>query len=391
MSGSIYTQVVHAGQSRDGQFGALSTPIYNASTFVFPDAEQGSAIHEGEQPGYFYGRMGNPTQAALEAAMCDLERGEAALAGSSGMAAVTTALLTLVDSGDHIIAPRAIYASAAGVLDTLLTRLGVEVSYVDGTKTESFVDAVRKNTKLIYLETPANPTLSIIDLEAVCAFARSRSIITIVDNTFATPFNQRPLSLGADVVVHSATKYLGGHGDLLAGVIVGSSEFLDRARWKTHKLLGGVIAPNTAWLVLRGIKTLALRMERHNDNAMAVASFLSGHPKVEAVHYPGLPAHPLHSVAMKQMRGFGGVVAFDVGTVDRGRLLVNSLNLCSLAVSLGDVASLIQHSASMTHASIPPERRQAAGITDGLLRLSVGIEDKDEIIADLDQALSRLN
>lgn len=232
--------------------------------------------------------------------------------------------------------------------------------------------------------------MKLIDIPAVVEIARSRKIITVIDNAFATPFNQRPLLLGVDLVVHSATKYLGGHGDLVAGVMVGSREIVQRARWFTNKLLGGVIAPQTAWLVLRGIKTFALRMQRHNDNALRIAEFLQRHPKVRSVHYPGLPSHPQHGLARKQMQGFGGMLAFDVGGVQEGIRLVNNVTLCTLAVSLGDVATLIQHSASMTHASIPKERRLAAGITDGLLRLSVGIERAEDIIADLDAALSKV-
>jgi methionine-gamma-lyase len=386
----LYTTVVHAGEDPKANLGSLSVPIYQSAVFTFPDAEQGAAIHEGEQPGYFYGRMGNPTQSALETALCQIEGGEAALALASGMAAVTTTLMTLLRSGDHIVAPESLYATTNALLDQLLTPLGVSVTYVDATDPGNYAAAIRPETRVAYLESPANPTMKLVDIPAVVAIAKERGITTVMDNTFATPFNQRPLTFGVDIVVHSATKYLGGHGDLMAGALIGKREVVERARWQTNKILGGVIGPQTAWLILRGIKTLALRMERHNANALAVATFLSGHPKVRAVHYPGLPSHPDYALACRQMAGFGGMLAFDVGGVEEGRRLVNTVRLCSLAVSLGDVSTLIQHSASMTHASVPRERRLAVGITDGLLRLSVGIERAEDIIADLAGALDRV-
>jgi methionine-gamma-lyase len=387
---ALYTTVVHAGEDPKGNRGSLSVPIYQSAVFTFPDAEQGAAIHEGEQPGYFYGRIGNPTQAALETALCQIEGGEAALALASGMAAVTTTLLTLLSSGDHIVAPESLYATTNALLDQLLTPLGVSVTYVDATDSGNYAAAVRPKTKVLYLESPANPTMKLVDIPAVVAVAKERGITTVLDNTFATPINQRPLALGVDVVVHSATKYLGGHGDLMAGALIGKREIVERARWQTNKMLGGVIGPQTAWLILRGIKTLALRMERHNANALSVARFLAAHPKVRAVHYPGLPSHPQYALACRQMTGFGGMLAFDVRGVEEGRRLVNTVQLCSLAVSLGDVSTLIQHSASMTHASVPRERRLAVGITDGLLRLSVGIERAEDIIADLAGALDHV-
>ncbi|MDQ6834085.1 MAG: PLP-dependent aspartate aminotransferase family protein [Chloroflexota bacterium] len=386
----LYTTVVHAGEDSQANLGSLSVPIYQSAVFTFPDAEQGAAIHAGEQSGYFYGRMGNPTQAALETALCQIEGGEAALAVASGMAAVTTTLMTLLSSGDHIVAPESLYATTNALLDQLLTPLGVGVTYVDATDTGNYAAAVRPETKVLYLESPANPTMKLVDIPAVVAIAKEHGITTVMDNTFATPINQRPLALGVDIVVHSATKYLGGHGDLMAGALVGKGAVIERARWQTNKILGGVIGPQTAWLILRGIRTLALRMERHNANALAVATFLDGRPKVRAVHYPGLPSHPQHALAQRQMAGFGGMLAFDVGGVEEGRRLMNNVTLCSLAVSLGDVSTLIQHSASMTHASVPRERRLAVGITDGLVRLSVGIERAEDIIADLGSALEHV-
>lgn len=386
----LYTTVVHAGEDPQANLGSLSVPIYQSAVFTFPDAEQGAAIHAGEQPGYFYGRMGNPTQAALETALCQIEGGEAALALASGMAAVTTTLMTLLSSGDHIVAPESLYATTNALLDQLLTPLGVGVTFVDATDPGNYAAAVRPETKVLYLESPANPTMKLVDIPAVVAIATEHGITTVMDNTFATPINQRPLALGVDIVVHSATKYLGGHGDLMAGALVGKGAVIERARWQTNKILGGVIGPQTAWLILRGIRTLALRMERHNANALAAATFLDGHPKVRAVHYPGLPSHPQHALAQRQMVGFGGMFAFDIGGVEEGRRLVNNVTLCSLAVSLGDVSTLIQHSASMTHSSVPRERRLAVGITDGLVRLSVGIERAEDLIADLGSALEHV-
>lgn len=383
----IYTTAVHAGENPEANMGAISVPVYNAAVFAFPDAEQGAAIHEGEQPGYFYGRISNPTQDALEAALCQLEGGASSLAFASGMAAISATLFTLLKAGDHIVAPESLYATTNALLNQMLEPFGVAVTYVDAIDSENYRKAIRPQTRVLYLESPANPTLKIVDIAAVVAIAKKNDLVTVMDNTFATPFNQRPIDYGVDVVVHSATKYLGGHGDLVAGTMTGSEEIVKKARWHTNKILGAVISPQTAWLVLRGIKTLALRMERHNQNALAVAQYLAAHPKVQAVHYPGLPSHPQHELARRQMHGFGGMIAFDVGGVEEGRRIVNNVKLCALAVSLGDVATLIQHSASMTHASVPRERRLEVGITDGLLRLSVGIERAEDIIGDLAQAL----
>jgi methionine-gamma-lyase len=387
---SFATSVVHAGEAPAQHLGSLSTPIYQTALHVFPNAEDGHLIHEGHKPGFFYGRMGNPTQSALEDAMCQVEGGAAALALASGMAAISNAVFSVVEPGDHVVAPASLYATTGALLDGLLPKFGVKVSYVDAAQPQAYAQASTPATRLYYLESPANPTMKLVDIEAVVAQAKERGITTIMDNTFATPFNQRPLDLGVDLVVHSATKYLGGHGDLTAGVLVGRKDLVDRAHWQTNKVLGGVIAPWTAWLVMRGIRTLALRMERHNSNALKIAQFLAGHPKVMAVHYPGLETHPQHALARRQMRGYGGMLSFDVGGVDQGRRLVDSVRLCSLAVSLGDVSTLIQHSASMTHAIVPRERRLAIGITDGLLRLSVGIENVDDLIADLRQALDQV-
>ncbi len=383
----IRTVAVHAGSAPGDSFGALSVPIYQASLFTFPNAEEGAAIHEGEAPGYFYGRMGNPTQAALERSMAELEGGEAALATASGMAAIALALLAVLEEGDHLVAQASLYTSTAALLDEIVAPRSVEVSRFDGSRAEDLEAVLRPDTRAVYLETPTNPTLSVVDVERVASIAHAAGALVIVDGTFATPFNLRPLSLGADLVVHSATKYLGGHGDLVAGVLVGSQELVDAARWRMMRVLGPVIAPHTAWLVQRGLRTLAVRMERHNENAMRVAEFLEAHPNVERVHYPGLASHPQHELARRQMRGFGGMIAFEMADAQAAKRLVDSVRLISLAVSLGDVASLIQHSSSMTQSSLTADQQRSAGVNPGLIRLSVGIEDVADIIGDLEQAL----
>lgn len=387
---SFETIAVHAGEDLTQNHGAVSVPVYNASVFAFPDADEGAAIHNYQKEGYFYGRLGNPTQTALEKAVAELEGGDDAYALASGMAAVSAAILSNVNSGDHIIAPDSMYSTTTLFLRDLQDKFGIETTFVDAENSENYLDAVQDNTKLFWLETPSNPLLKITDIEAVAQIAKSKNIITIIDNTFATPFNQRPLEFGIDLIIHSATKYFGGHSDLTAGVIVGNQEFVDRARNTIGKLYGGNIAPQVAWLVLRGIRTLALRMERHNQNAYAVANMLSNNSKVEAAFYPGLINHPNHNVARKQMSGFGGMIAFDVGSVEAGKTLVNNVKVCTLATSLGGVETIIQHSASMTHATLPREERLKAGVTDGLIRLSVGIENEQDLINDLENALGKL-
>lgn len=387
---SILTRSVHAGEDHAGHFGALSVPIYPASVYAFADADDGAAIHNEEKDGYYYGRLGNPTQRAIEAAMTDLESGDQALALASGMAAISAAIFTLVKKGDHLVAPRSMYATTTNFLHHIGERFGIETSFVDATDANNYRAAIRPNTKLFWIETPTNPLVLITDIEAVVAIARDHGIKTVADNTFATPFNQRPLQLGVDAVVHSATKYLGGHSDLTAGVIVGSDEVISAARHGANKFYGGNIAPQVAWLVIRGIKTLALRMERHNSNALAIANMLGDHPGVQTVFYPGLESHPNHEIARRQMpRGFGGMIGLDVGTIERGKAFANSVRLCTLATSLGGVETILQHSASMTHAAISKEERLAAGITDGLIRLSVGIEDINDLMEDLMQALDK--
>jgi methionine-gamma-lyase len=387
---SFFTLSVHAGEDRTQNHGAVSVPIYPASVYAFKDADEGAAIHNELKPGYYYGRLGNPTQAALEAAMAQLEKSQDALAFASGMAAVSAAVLSLAGSGDHIVAPESMYSTTTNFLEFIRERFGIEYSLVDASRAEEYAAAAKPNTKIFWLETPSNPLVKITDLAAVVEIAKDKGIKTVADNTFATPFNQRPLDLGVDAVIHSATKYLGGHSDLTAGVLAGSREIVDKARHTMSKFFGGNIAPQVAWLVLRGIKTLAVRMERHNSNALTVAKMLAAHPKVEAVYYPGLETHENHEIAKRQMNGFGGMIGLDVGSVEAGKTLVNNVKICTLATSLGGVETILQHSASMTHATLSPEARLKAGVTDGLIRLSVGIEEADDLIGDLDQALNKI-
>ena len=387
---SFETIAVHAGEDLTQNHGSVSVPIYNASVFAFADADEGAAIHNYQKPGFFYGRLGNPTQIALEKAVAELEGGADAYALASGMAAVSAAILSNVNSGDHIVAPASMYSTTTLFLRDLQEKFGIETTFVDAENAETYRDAIKENTKLFWIETPSNPLLKITDIEAVAKIAKEKNIITAIDNTFATPFNQRPLEFGVDLIIHSATKYFGGHSDLTAGIVVGKQEFVNRARDMIGKLYGGNIAPQVAWLVLRGIRTLALRMERHNQNAYAIANMLANHPKVEAVFHPGLANHKNHDIAKKQMSGFGGMIAFDVGSVEAGKTLVNNIEVCTLATSLGGVETIIQHSASMTHATLPRDERLKAGVTDGLIRLSVGIESEQDLINDLESALSKL-
>ncbi len=384
----IFTSAVRGGETPEKFHGALATPIYRASVYQFDDPISANEIHEGHKPGYFYGRMGTPTQSALESAICELERGEAAIGLASGMSAISSLLLTILKPGDHVLAPRSIYASTSALMKQILAPLGISIDFVNETDPAAWRAAATRQTKLVYAETPTNPMLTLVDLPALVQLAREYELISVVDNTFATPFNQRPIEMGVDFVVHSATKYLGGHADVVAGIAIGHQATIEKIRWHTAKLLGGIIAPDTASLVHRGLKTLPIRMQRHNANALAVARFLEQHSEVIKVHYPGLKSHVQYELALRQMRGFGGLIAFEVANYQRACQMLEKVKLCRLAVSLGDVSTLIQHSASMTHASLSKQHREAAGISDGLIRLSVGIERADDIISDLDQALA---
>ncbi len=384
----LFTQAIHAGTALDRETGAVAAPIHMANTFAFPTAEDAAATFAGEAEGHVYTRWGNPTQEALERRVAALDGGEAALATASGMAAISTAIMSVVERGDHIVATDAIYSGTFSLLDKELPHFGVTTTFVDASDPRNIADAVRDTTRIVYLESPGNPTLALNDIAAGAEIAREAGALTFVDNTFATPVNQRPLDLGADVVLYSATKYFCGHGDAIGGAIVGSEAFIENARTGILRDVGGIISPFNAWLILRGMQTLPLRVERHNANALQVGRFLEEHEAIAWVAYPGLESHPQHELARRQMRGYGGMVCFEVkGGVEAGARLMNNIELCTLTVSLGDTKTLICHSASTTHRSVPAEARRAAGITDGLVRLSVGLEDPDDIVADLDSAL----
>ncbi len=389
---SIDTAAVHAGEQVCPVTGAVDTPIYQSTTFSFANAEAGAALFSHERDGYVYTRYGNPTIAALEEKIAILEGAEAVQVTASGMSAISTCILGLVKQGDHIVSAKSIYSATYDLFSTLLPRWGIEVSFVDSCTPEAFCREIRSNTRLAYIESPSNPTLTILDIAAVADETSRNGILLISDNTFATPYNTRPLELGVDLVIHSATKYFAGHGDAMGGAIVGRKELVKRISVEFHRDLGGVISPFNVWLILRGLRTFALRMERHNSNALRVAQYLSCHPKVEAVNYPGLMSHPGHDVAQKQMRGFGGMLSFIVrGGVEAGKHVLDHVQLCTLAVSLGDTRTLISHPASTTHKIVSREQRLEIGIEDGLVRLSVGIEDAQDLIDDLDQALAGVN
>ncbi|MBD1373613.1 methionine gamma-lyase [Hazenella sp. IB182357] len=386
----LSTRAIHVGTSPDPQTGALVPPIYQTSTFVFPTAEEGANRFAGEE-GYIYSRLGNPTVKALEQKVANLESAEAGLAFGSGMAAVSAVLLGLLRSGDHVICSRGLYGCTFGLLRDLKERFHIDFTLCDMTQQDDLQKAIQANTKVIYIETPINPTLEVIDLEMVASVAKTNQITTVVDNTFMTPFLQRPLEFGCDLVLHSATKYIGGHGDVVAGIIAGKQEIIDHIRMTTQKDIGGILSPWDAFLLIRGLKTLGLRMERHTQNAFQVARFLEKHPQIESVYYPGLSSSMYYPFVQKQMDGAGGIISFEVkGDTQSGIHFMNQLKLCKIAVSLGDVDTLIQHPSTMTHAIVPEEERLKMGITPGLIRLSVGIEDVEDVIADLEQALSAI-
>jgi len=384
------TRAVHGGKIPD-ENKSVVTPIYQTATFRYDTVEEGARLGAESAPGYFYTRWANPTTDMLEQKVALLEGAEAGLAVSSGMAAISTAVLGLVRGGDHVVAPKAVYQATFGMLHSLLPQYGVETTFLDDPDLSAYERAIRPNTKLLYIETPNNPLLGVTDIAGVVALAKACGAWTIADNTFATPYNQTPLALGVDLVCHSATKYLGGHHDVTAGVLCGGRDLVRRCVG-TMRIFGGVLDPFAAYLVVRGIMTLGLRMQRHNANALALARHLAAHPDVARVHYPGLPGHPRHEVAARQMPGgYGGMMSIEVrGDVAAGAHCVEALRVGKLAVSLGGVSTLVTHPASTTSVNMPPEVRRAAGIADGLIRISVGIEDLDDLIADFDQALSRI-
>ena len=386
------TTAIHAGTLKN-LYGTLAMPIYQTSTFIFDSAEQGGRRFALEETGYIYTRLGNPTTTVLEDKIAALEEGEAAVATSSGMGAISSTLWTILKAGDHIVTDKTLYGCTFALMCHGLTRFGIDVTFVDTSNLDEVKNAMKENTRVVYLETPANPNLKIVDIEALAKLAHTNpNTLVIVDNTFATPYMQKPLTLGADIVVHSVTKYINGHGDVIAGLVITNKALADQIRFVGLKdMTGAVLGPQDAYYIIRGMKTFEIRMERHCKNARKVVEFLNNHPKIEKVYYPGLETHPGYEIAKKQMKDFGAMISFELkGGFEAGKTLLNSLKLCSLAVSLGDTETLIQHPASMTHSPYTKDEREAAGITDGLVRLSVGLENVEDIIADLEQGLEKI-
>jgi cystathionine beta-lyase/cystathionine gamma-synthase len=372
------TICLHAGQEPDPSTGAIITPIYQTSTYVQEEL--------GKHKGYEYGRTHNPTRSALERNLAAIEGGKSAFAFASGMAAIA-AIGTMLQAGDHVIVTDNVYGGTFRLFEQVLTRYNLSFSYVDTSDLDAVERAVTPTTRMLFVETPSNPILTLTDLEAAAALAHRRGFRLVVDNTFASPYLQRPIELGADIVTHSTTKYLNGHSDSVGGIVVATRD--SDIEWLkfVQNAGGAILSPFDSWLVLRGTKTLPLRMQRHNTNGAALAEFLTSHPKVRHVYYPGLASHPQHALARRQMRGFGGMVSFELGSLDAARRLLKAVRLLSLAESLGGVETLISHPATMTHASVPADRRNALGITDGLVRVSVGLEDIEDLKEDLGQAL----
>ncbi|HWO74738.1 MAG TPA: bifunctional cystathionine gamma-lyase/homocysteine desulfhydrase [Bacillus sp. (in: firmicutes)] len=372
------TQLIHGGIMGDEQTGAVTVPIYQVSTY------KQEAV--GKHKGYEYSRTGNPTRFALEELIKEIEGGVAGFAFGSGMAAIT-AVIMLFDAGDHVILTDDVYGGTYRVMTKVLNRFKIESTFVDTSDIENVKNALKPNTKAVYIETPTNPLLKITDIEAVAKWAKDQGLLTIVDNTFSTPYWQNPIRLGADIVLHSATKYLGGHSDVVAGLVVVNDQKLAEDLHFVQNSTGGILGPQDSWLLIRGIKTLGVRMEEHEENTSRIVAFLNEHPNVKKVYYPGLETHPHHDIAKKQATGFGGMVSFDVGSGEKADQLLAKVKYFTLAESLGAVESLISVPAKMTHASIPADRRQELGITDGLIRISVGLEDAEDLIEDLKQAL----
>lgn len=387
-SNNPFTAVIHAGQHPDPLFGGVSVPIYQSSTFSFKSAEHGAALFRGEEEGYIYTRIGNPTTKTLEDCIALLENGYGGLATASGMAAISTTYLSFLDRDSHLISTDAVYGPSRTVVENELSRFGVQADFIDTSDIEEIKKRLKLNTKLLFIETPANPTMALTDIRACADLAREHGLVLVVDNTFSSPILQNPLDLGADIVIHSLTKFLNGHSDVVGGIIVAKEESHFKRLRRVLTLMGGTMDPHQAWLILRGVKTLALRVEKSQDNAIKLVRHLEKHPRVEWVNYPGLESHPQHELARRQMKGFGSMLCFGLkGGFEAGRKMINAVRLCTLAVSLGGVESLIQHPASMTHAGVPEEERKKAGITDDLIRLSVGCEGYEDIREDLERAI----
>jgi len=390
VSMSPATSVIHAGQEPDPVYGGVSVPIYQSSTFAFESAEQGAARFAGREKGFIYTRIGNPTIRALEESLATLEGGFDASATATGMAAVTTIYTALLDKDAHVVGTASIYGPSRTILENEFSRFGVRADFVDTSDVRNIEKCLRPETRLLFIETPSNPTLAITDIKACARLVRDKGITLVVDNTFSSPLLQNPLALGADVVIHSLTKFINGHSDVVGGIIIAREEALHQRLRKVLVLMGGTMDPHQAWLVLRGVRTLALRVDRSQENAARLAPWLVAHPKVRWVNYPGLESHPQHALAKEQMKGFGSMICFGLhGGYEPGRKMINAVELCTLAVSLGGIESLIQHPASMTHAGLPKEHREMAGITDDLIRLSVGCEGVEDLQEDLRQALEQ--
>ncbi len=385
------TKFIHAGHKPDPT-GAVNVPIYQSSTFAFRDAEHGAALFAGADDGYIYTRIGNPTIRALEENVAELEHGCAGVATSSGMGAVCTVYMALLAAGAHVVSTASVYGPSRTVLENHFSRFGVQASFVDTSNAENVRHALRPNTKLVYVETPANPSMQVTDIAAVATIAHEHGALVAVDNTFASPYLQNPLDLGADVVLHSVTKFINGHADVVGGLIVSKDPAIHKRLRGMMINLGCNMDPHQAFLVLRGLKTLGIRIERAQQNAMKIARWLQQQPEIENVRYIGLETHPQHQIAKRQMRGFGSMISFEVkGGLEAGRRLMDNVRVATLAVSLGGVETLVEHPASMTHAGMSPEARRAAGFSDGLVRYSVGIEDVEDLIADLRLALDAVS
>ncbi len=384
------TKLIHAGAFED-EFGSATVPIYQTSTFKFKSAQHGADCFSGKSDGYIYTRIANPTIRAFEKNIAELENGFDGIATSSGMAAITSVYMALLGAGSHIVSSDAVYGPARGVLEQDFSRFNVEASFVNTSKIENIIAALRPHTKVLYIETPANPTMEITDIVACAKIAKEHNILLVVDNTFCSPYLQKPLDLGADVVLHSITKFINGHADIVGGVIVAKDPELYKKIRHSMVYMGCNMDPTQAFMVIRGVKTLAIRIDRAQESAMKIAEFLQTHPNVAWINYPGLKSHPQHELAKTQMKGFGSMMSFGLkGGYEAGKKLMDHLHLAILAVSLGGVETLIQHPASMTHAGVSKENKLAAGITDDLVRFSVGIEDVEDIIEDLRQGLTKI-
>lgn len=384
------SKLIHAGHNED-QFGSAVVPIYQTSTFSFKSADHGAQCFAGESDGYIYTRIGNPTISALENALAQLENGIGGVATSSGMAATTTVYTAILSVGSHMIGHQAMYGPARVVIEKIYSKFGVESSFLNTTDLEAVKNAIRPNTRLIYLETPANPTMEISDIVAISKIAKENNILVCVDNTFCSPYLQNPLDLGADIVLHSMTKFINGHSDIVGGIVIAREKELFANLRSTMVTMGCNMDPHQAFLAHRGLKTLAIRMDRSQENALKVATYLEKHPKVEWVKFPGLKSHPQYELGVNQMRGFGATLSFEViGGLKSGKIVMDNVKLFTLAVSLGGVESLIQHPASMTHSKMPKQSLIESGITEGLVRISVGIEDVEDLLQDLEEALAKV-